>query len=226
MSKPTLERMVSAFGWIIIAALVGHFTAGAAAAESLAITSILDKLDTLQTTVNNLETEVSSGLSGIQTTVNGINTKVDEIEAKLDRIQVNVVVDETACATGAVQCSTDGHTVLEAPGPTNHNPVAVGIQVIDKHGNPIDGLGSESFIAHAQFIPAGGPGLSRLFCSQCFLSGTRPGGLPSGMYLIFVHPVLDHNWKSGVYYLEILVSAPTPTGIIKQPALAKISIPF
>lgn len=230
MMKPLPRRTALLFAAIFMAASALHFAAGTVIAQP--DTGVPGRLDALQSTVNNIETRVNnlqgavsnmeSQVNGIQNTVNDIEIKLDEIEAKLDRIQVNVIVDETECATGAVQCTGTGHTAAAA-GSANHNPVAVGIQVIDKHGNPIDGLGTTNFSANSQFIPAGGPGVSRLDCPQCFAAGSAP----SGLYLVWVHPSPSGvNWKSGTYYLEIMVAVSTPAGILRQPALAKIEIPF
>lgn len=129
-------------------------------------------------------------------------------------LSLTVVVDESYCATGGVQCGGGGHTVAAA-GPTNHNPVRLGIQVL-RGGTPVLGASSGRFTTANPFVPAGGPGVTRVVCGTCFQMGGN------GLYTIFVHPAPAGNWKSGSYFVQVRVNL----GATQLRALAEIEIPF
>ena len=133
---------------------------------------------------------------------------------------LTVKVDNTYCATGGIQCTTTGHTAQEA-GPTNHNPVRLGLQILDPLGNPIDGLPSDAISVFNPFVPAGGPSVTRLDCPSCF------GAAGQGLYTIFVHPApVNFNWKSGSYFVQTQVTVKTIEGPRVVRALSEIEIPF
>jgi hypothetical protein len=126
-------------------------------------------------------------------------------------------VDQTYCATGGIQCVGAGHT-FEAAGPGNHNPVRIGIQV-QQGGMPVDGLASTDFTVLNPFVPAGGPGVTKLACASCFQAAGQ------GLYTLFVHPAaVGVNWKSGSYFVQIQVRLLSGTRTIR--GLTKIEIPF
>jgi hypothetical protein len=81
--------------------------------------------------------------------------------------KLTVKVDQSYCATGGVQCTTTGHSAAAA-GASNHNPVRFGIQILDADGHPVDGLASTALTVFNPFVPAGGPAVTRLDCSDCF----------------------------------------------------------
>ena len=132
-------------------------------------------------------------------------------------LELKVLVDQTICGTGAVQCTGSGHTTKTAA-KTNHNPVRVMIQVLDENGIPVTGLTSASISVSTPFVPAGGPGLARLDCGpDCFQAPL------DGIYGIFVHPApAGVKWKSGSYCLEVTVVV----GTISASDIVLISIPF
>lgn len=139
--------------------------------------------------------------------------------ATFGSLALTVQVDQTYCGTGGVQCTGTGHTAAAA-GPTNHNPVRLGIQVL-RGGSPVGGLPSGDFTVSNPFVPAGGPGVTRVECPTCFQ--TAPGGL----YTIFVHPApASVNWKSGSYFVQVQVRVPFGFFSVTQHALAQIDIPF
>ncbi len=132
-------------------------------------------------------------------------------------LQLKVLVDQTICGTGAVQCTGSEHTTKTAA-KTNHNPVRVIIQVLDENKQPVTGLTAASFSVSTPFVPAGGPGLTRLDCGpDCF-----GAPIPDGVYAIFVHPApAGVKWKSGSYCLEVTVV----DGTISASDIVLISIP-
>ena len=129
-------------------------------------------------------------------------------------LQLTVLVDQSYCGTGGAQCSSTGHST-KAAAKTNHNPVRIMIQVLDETGKPIIGLASASIAVSTPYVPAGGPGLTRVVCSDCFQES------PEGVYAVFVHPSPSGNWKSGAYCFQIHVTV----GSISGYAIALISIP-
>ncbi len=131
-------------------------------------------------------------------------------------LELKVLVDQTICGTGAVQCTGSGHTTKTAA-KTNHNPVRIMIQVLDENRIPVDGLTSAAFSVSTPFVPAGGPGLARLDCGpDCFQAAGN------GVYGIFVHPApAGVKWKSGSYCLEAQVLV----GTISAFEIVLISIP-
>ena len=131
-------------------------------------------------------------------------------------LELTMLVDQSYCQTGGVQCTGTGHTARPAL-KTNHNPVRVMIQVLDEKRNPVTGLASDAFSIAVPFIPAGGPGLTRVVCATCF----QDSG-PDGVYAIFVHPSVSGNWKSGAYCLQVEVVV----GTAVSNAVGLISIPF
>ena len=68
----------------------------------------------------------------------------------LSPVDLRVVVDETYCATGGVQCPTPGVGAL----PGNDNPTRLGIQVVYQGMIPIPGLPSATFTVFNPFVPA------------------------------------------------------------------------
>ncbi len=132
-------------------------------------------------------------------------------------LELKVLVDQTVCGTGAVQCTSSGHTTKTAA-KMNHNPVRVMIQVLDETRLPVTGLTSASISVSTPFVPAGGPGLARLDCgSDCFQAS------PDGVYAIYVHPAAAGvKWKPGSYCLEVTVM----TGTVSASDIVLISIPF
>jgi hypothetical protein len=134
--------------------------------------------------------------------------------ASFGNLGLTVLVDESYCATGGVQCSGSGHTGAAA-GPTNHNPVRLGIQVL-RGGTPLNGLSSGRFTTSNTFVPAGGPSVARVVCASCFQAGAN------GVYTIFVHPAPAVNWKSGSYFVQVRVNL----GTTQLRALVEIEIPF
>lgn len=138
-------------------------------------------------------------------------------------VDLTVHVDETACATGAIQCAEGGHT-FEAAGRTNHNPVRLGIQVLAGR-KPVNGLRSDAFSVFNRFVPAGGGGVDRDNCTQCFQS------VENGLYALFVHPLPSvGNWVSGSYFVQVIVKVPVTNGTTNstrtERALLEIEIPF
>jgi hypothetical protein len=131
-------------------------------------------------------------------------------------LELTMLIDQSYCQTGGVQCTGTGHTARPAL-KTNHNPVRVMIQVLDEKRNPVTGLASAAFSIATPFSPAGGPALVRVDCSTCFQSSD-----PDGVYAIFVHPAVAGNWKSGAYCLQVEVTA----GTAGSNAVGLISIPF
>jgi hypothetical protein len=131
-------------------------------------------------------------------------------------LELKVLVDQTICGTGAVQCTGSGHTTRTAA-KNNHNPVRVIIQVLDENRIPVTGLTAASFGVSTPFVPAGGPGLTRLDCGlDCFQAS------PDGVYGIFVHPApASTNWKSGSYCLQVQATV----GSLSVFGIVLISIP-
>ena len=134
-------------------------------------------------------------------------------DATFGNLGLTVVVDESYCASAGVQCSGGGHTAAPA-GPTNHNPVRLGLQVL-QGGAALNGLSSGRFTTANPFVPAGGPAVTRVVCANCFQAGAN------GLYAIFVHPAPAVNWKSGSYFVQIRVNL----GATQLRALAEIEIP-
>ena len=134
-------------------------------------------------------------------------------------LELTMLIDQTYCKTGGVQCTGTGHTAQSAL-KTNHNPVRVMIQVLDEKRNPVTGLASAAFSLSTPYLPAGGPGLTRLDCADCFQSTS------DGVYAIFVHPAVAGNWKSGSYCIQVEVQAEVVAGTAVSNAVGLISIPF
>ena len=133
-------------------------------------------------------------------------------------LELTMLIDQSYCQTGGVQCTETGHTPVKAALKNNHNPVRVMIQVLDEHRSPVTGLTSAAFSIATPFVPAGGPGLARAVCADCFQEAS-----PDGVYAIFVHPVVGAgNWKSGAYCLQVEVTA----GTAGSNAVGLISIAF
>lgn len=130
-------------------------------------------------------------------------------------LQLTVLVDQGYCGTGGAQCMYTGHS-KKAAAKINHNPVRIMLQVLDEMGKPIVGIASDSFTVLTPFVPSGGPGLTRLVCSDCFQES------PEGVYAVFVHPSPAGNWKSGSYCFQVHVTV----GSISGYAVALIAIPF
>ncbi len=139
-----------------------------------------------------------------------------EVGATFGNLDLSVQVDETYCATGGVQCTGTGHTAAAA-GPTNHNPVRIGFQLLSS-GVPVTNVGTADVTVVAKFVPAGGSGLARLVCASCFQNAGN------GVYDVFVHPALTGNWRSGAYLIQVTVT--NPSSKAKTYALGRIDIPF
>ena len=131
-------------------------------------------------------------------------------------LELTMLIDQSYCQTGGVQCTGTGHTARAAL-KINHNPVRVMIQVLDEKRNPVTGLASAAFSIAVPYVPAGGPGLARVDCADCFQNSG-----PDGVYAIFVHPAVTGNWKSGAYCLQVEVTA----GTAGSNVIGLISIPF
>ena len=132
-------------------------------------------------------------------------------------LELTMLIDQSYCKTGGVQCTGTGHTA-QAALKTNHNPVRVMIQVLDEKRNPVTGLASAAFSIAVPYVPSGGPGLTRLDCAECFQGSAGP----DGVYAIFVHPAITGNWKAGAYCLQVEVVV----GTAVSNAVGLISIPF
>jgi hypothetical protein len=132
-------------------------------------------------------------------------------------LELTMLIDQSYCKTGGVQCTGTGHTA-QAALKTNHNPVRVMIQVLDEKRNPVTGLASAAFSIAVPYVPANGPGLARVDCATCFLGESSP----DGVYAIFVHPAVSGNWKAGAYCLQVEVVV----GTAVSNAVGLISIPF
>jgi len=132
-------------------------------------------------------------------------------------LELTMLIDQSYCKTGGTQCTGTGHTA-QAALKTNHNPVRVMIQVLDEKRHPVTGLTSAAFSISTPYVPAGGPGLAEVVCSDCF-QGTSS---PDGVYAIFVHPAVTGNWKAGAYCLQVEVVV----GTAVSNAVGLISIPF
>jgi hypothetical protein len=132
-------------------------------------------------------------------------------------LELTMLIDQSYCKTGGVQCTGTGHTA-QAALKINHNPVRVMVQVLDEKRHPVTGLTSTAFSISTPYVPAGGPGLTEVVCSDCF-QGTSS---PDGVYAIFVHPAVTGNWKAGAYCLQVEVVV----GTAVSNAVALISIPF
>jgi len=132
-------------------------------------------------------------------------------------LQLKVLVDQTICGTGAVQCTGNDHSTKTAA-KTNHNPVRVIVQALDDNKIPVTGLASASITVSTPFVPAGGPGLARLVCGpDCFQEAS------DGIYAIYVHPAATGvKWKPGSYCLEVTVTV----GAISVSDVVLIAIPF
>jgi hypothetical protein len=131
-------------------------------------------------------------------------------------LELTMLIDQSYCKTGGVQCTGTGHTA-QAALKINHNPVRVMIQVLDEKRNPVTGLASAAFSIATPYSPAGGPALVRVDCATCFQNSG-----PDGVYAIFVHPAVSGNWKAGSYCLQVEVTADTAG----SNAVGLISIPF
>ena len=141
--------------------------------------------------------------------------------------QVTVIVDQTICQTGAVQCTTEttGHTGA-AVAATNHNPARIVVQVLDARGLPVNNLPATAFTMGGVAIPAGGSDLTTLSCADCF-SASATGGT----YILFLHPIEIPNygtiyWKSGTYVFQIQVTYQVGNTTVTARALARIDVPF
>ena len=132
-------------------------------------------------------------------------------------LELTMLIDQGYCKTGGVQCTGTGHKAQQAL-KNNHNPVRVMIQVLDEKRNPVTGLTSVAFSLASPYVPAGGPGLAQLECSECFLGTSSP----DGVYAIFVHPAVSGNWKAGSYCIQVEVVVGTATSNV----IGLISIPF
>ena len=132
-------------------------------------------------------------------------------------LELTMLIDQSYCKTGGVQCTGTGHTA-QAALKTNHNPVRVMIQVLDEKRNPVTGLASAAFSIAVPYVPAGGPTLTRVACAECFQGSAGP----DGVYAIFVHPAVTGNWKAGAYCLQVEVVV----GTAVSNAVGLISIPF
>ena len=132
-------------------------------------------------------------------------------------LELTMLIDQSYCKTGGVQCTGTGHKA-QAALKTNHNPVRVMIQVLDEKRNPVTGLASAAFSIAVPYVPAGGPTLTRVACAECFQGSAGP----DGVYAIFVHPAVTGNWKAGSYCLQVEVTA----GTAGSNAVGLISIPF
>jgi len=132
--------------------------------------------------------------------------------ATFGAITLTVLVDESFCANLAQQCFS-----IAAAGNTNRNPARLAIQVLSD-GTPVSGLTDADFTIFNPFVPAGGPVVGKLSCPACF-----PGFGARGIYTLFVNPLNpDFNWKSGSYFVQVLVKLGTETHL----AAAEIEIPF
>jgi hypothetical protein len=154
-----------------------------------------------------------------------IKRDVRALAASAARLEVQVEVNEAACAAVSVQCGNGptGHDFAPA-GSTNHNPVAIAV-LVTRNGAPRPGLRSAAFDFNNRFVPAGGAGLTRCPAggSGCGAPGSlfQDGG--DGTYLLWVHPQpAGANWKAGSYYSRITVTDPAGR---KGSALVEITVP-
>jgi hypothetical protein len=131
-------------------------------------------------------------------------------------LRLTVHVDETFCATGAIQCAAAQGYTHEAAAATNHNPVHLILQVMN--GNvPVNSLPSSAFSADDKIVPAGGGAVVRLFgCPSCF------GFEGHGVYDFLVHRGPKGNWKAGSYFVQVKVE-PVSGTLLR--ALVEIDIP-
>ncbi len=135
--------------------------------------------------------------------------------------QLSAIVDEDVCRTGAIQCSTEGHTAASAA-QTNHNPVAISIQVLNATGAPILGLPTTAFTVSTEFVPAGGAAVQRLTGAPSDFQAT-----PNGVYRLFVHPAPEKvNWKSGRFVIQVRVAVVSTTDRLDGRVIVPIEIPF
>lgn len=128
---------------------------------------------------------------------------------------VTVRVDHEYCATGGVQCSGTGLTPGVAVANTNRNPVRVAIQVMEA-GAPVTTVTDPSITIVSPLFPAGGSAVMKYACTSCFLN------VGNGIYTIFLNPIGTGNWKSGSYFVQVLVT--TASGTARE--LIRIDIPF
>jgi hypothetical protein len=127
--------------------------------------------------------------------------------------QIMVAVDNDICRTIAVQCG--GQFVAPANG--NTTPVAIRLQVLDGGtGNPIPGIPDANISVSTKFVPAGGANVQERVCAACFQA------VVGGVYGFFVEPIAGQTWKSGTYYIQVIVL----NGGFRARALTEIKIPF
>jgi prefoldin subunit 5 len=148
------------------------------------------RLDTITSTLDTLEQDISD----IQVTLQsqGINA-----------LQASVVVDESACVSGAPQCAS-----ATAANSTNQNPVALNVLVMNG-STPVTNLTASNFTLTTDFGPGGGgsatPNL--VFCTAgdtgCG-TGTFVVNSGSGGYQLWLSP--NTNWVPGTYTAQLKVT--------------------
>jgi hypothetical protein len=117
---------------------------------------------------------------------------------------VSVAVDTRVCATVPVQCSGAGHT-FDGASSSNHNPIVLRVTVVNKNGQPVNGLGATNFTFANPFVPAGGG--SAVVCTVADCGGSTFAAAGNGLYQIFLDRGPAGNWTQGGYGAALSVAA-------------------
>ncbi len=131
---------------------------------------------------------------------------------------VSVAVDTRVCATVPVQCSGAGHT-FDGASSSNHNPIALRVTVVNRNGQPVNGLGAANFTFANPIVPAGGGSAVICNVADCGLNTFIAAG--NGLYQIFLDRGPAGNWTPGGYAATISVAA----GVNDGTALVAFAIP-
>ena len=149
-----------------------------------------------------IEAEVLSSTHGLSE----IKREIRAIEQRA-RLEVQVAVNEEACASGSVQCGdgATGHTFVAASD-ANHNPVIIAA-LVTLNGAPVAGLPASAFDFSNVFVPAGGGAIV-----LCPAGGTGCASTSlfqdagDGTYQLWAHRSPSGNWKAGSYFGRLTVT--------------------
>lgn len=124
-------------------------------------------------------------------------------------IAVSTAVDTRVCATVPVQCSGAGHT-FDAASSSNHNPIALRVTVVNKSGQPVNGLTAANFSFANGIVPAGGGSAATCSAASCGASTFAAAG--NGLYQIYLDRAPAGNWTAGGYAATLQVVVGTNNG--------------
>ncbi len=185
----------------VVLSVVTFPFATAMAGPGVPFAELSDKVDAVQSSVDNLQNDVDA----VQSSLDGLSSKVDAMDAKLDGLQhgltLQASIDTAICASIPVQCANHSYDAADS---SNHNPIRLVVQVIGTDGTPVNGLTVDNFSFSNPFVPAGGG--TTVICSEASCGTDRFQDGPNGLYSIMLDRGPAGNWDAGAYAGTVIVS--------------------